>query len=183
MTKRFQDPTEFEAIPVEEKIDFDATNALLDRLCFPKLNALLSKITIVRIWAMRRWVKELSRLTSLSVTLNFTKEIITPYMQESGKIFLSKKEIFHIDKLFMIFAHETAHFILMQDKSYGMIKEADNEYRRIPGREQRMTSPIEICANVITLMILERCKTVEKSAKRLEIIGNCQKTLENQLTL
>ena len=183
MATQFQGLAEFEALPIEEKIDLDNAKALLDRLCFRKLNALLSKITLLRALGMRRWVKELSKVTSLPVTLHLTKEKITPYMQEDGKIFLSKKEIFHIDKLFMIFAHETAHFILIEDKSYAMIKEADNEYRRIPDREQRMTSPIELSANVITLMILERCKTVEKRAKRLEIIANCQKTLENQLTL
>ena len=82
----------------------------------------------------------------------------------------------------MIFAHETAHFVLMRDENYASIKALDRESKAIYGRESKMKSPIELCANLIALKILERCKNVERNRKKQKKIKLCIKTLEKQLT-
>ena len=82
----------------------------------------------------------------------------------------------------MLFAHESAHFILMNDRNYALIKQLDSEYRAMPDREQKMSSPIERGANLITLSILNRSEIAEKSRKKQKKIKLCIKTLEKQLT-
>ena len=137
---------------------------------------------MIRKFKIRQWLKELGRVTNTPIELSVVKDEVTPYMREDGLICFCKKDILRADRLFMLLAHEAAHFILMQDKNYGAIKELDSVYKSQPQREQKMHSPIEFCANVITLMILERCKNAERWRKTQEKIEICIKSLKKQLT-
>ncbi len=182
MKKAFQSLEEFEALRDEEKIDVTATRCMLDSLSFQTLVGMLSYFTALRQLRIRQWGKELRKITGQPIKIRMTREEITPYMQEDGVICFCKKDVHRVDRLFMLFAHETAHFILMQDKNYATIKKLDGVYTTLPEREQKMNSPIERCANLITLMILERCKGVEKGRRKTEKIERCIKTLQKQLT-
>ena len=180
--KKFQNIAEFEQLPDDEKIDFYFIENLLDKLCIKKLPRVLTRFVLIRKLQIKKWIKEVSKITPNPIKLYITQEEIIPYMKEEGVISFCKKDIYRVDKIFMILAHETAHFILMQDKNYESIKKVDKEYTQMLGHKEKMNSPIEYCANLITLMILQRCKFVEKKPKMKEKIGKCMKKLSNQLT-
>ena len=182
MTKDFQNLEEFEALRDDEKIDTASVDEILNRLCFKKLNGTLSRFVLIRRLRLIQWLKELGKITGTPPKLSLTREETTPYMQEGGLISFCKKDVLRADRLFMLLAHETAHFILMQDESYGRLKMINADYAKMPWREQKMHSPIELCANIITVMILERCKNVEKGRKCREKIEICVKSLKKQLT-
>ena len=173
---------ELEALPYYEKIDITAVNAALDKLRFGGLTAALSSSVIIRRLGLHRWLRELSKITETPVKLRTTDEQITPHMQESGVICFCEKDIYRPQKLFMILAHEAAHFILMRDSNYGLIKKLDGEYRPTSVEDQKMRSPVELCANIITLLILNRSRESEKRQNKQRKIEDCIKTLKKQLT-
>ena len=182
MKKPFDNLAEFEALRDDERIDLHAIAAALDRLHFQKLNGVFSNFVLLRKFRVRQWIRELKKVSLRPITLEMTRREIIPHMQENGVIRFCKKDVRRADKLFMLLAHETAHFLLMQDRNYPLIKKVDREYRAMPGREQAMRAPVEACANKITLLILERCHHIEKKQKSQKRIEICIKTLKNQLT-
>lgn len=182
MTKSYRTLAEFEALPNDKKINRKAIDAILDRLCYNQLCGVLSRFAVIRILSVRQWLTALGRITGRKISLRTENEEITPYMSEAGVVCFCKRDLYHIDRLFMIAAHESAHFILMQDENYALLKKINGEYLSIPEREKKMNSPIELCANIITLEILERCKKTEKSRKKQQKIEICIKTLKKQLT-
>ena len=182
MTDKFKTLEEFEALQGDEKIDLAATNDALDKLSFKVLNGALSRFVLVRKIRLNQWLKEMQSISGTPIRLRLTKEETTPYMQEDGLISFCKRDVLRADRLFMILAHETAHFILMRDNSYDTLKRINREYTLSHQNLGAMCSPIELCANLITLMILERCKRVEKSQKKQKNIEICIKSLKKQLT-
>lgn len=182
MTKGFETLEEYQALQGHEKIDLQAVNAVLDRLSFGRLNAVLFALSPFVKLQCRRWLKELEKGIGRKITLEMTKEEITPYMREDGVLCFCRKELRRREKLFMILAHESAHFLLMGDGRYGQLKKVDSAYRAVPGRECKMHAPVEECANLITLLILDRCKGVARGKKVQEILERCIKTLKKQLT-
>ncbi len=182
MMKKYNTLAEFEALSDDQKIDHGAAQAALDRLNFKKLCGVLSRYGLVRRLCARLWIGEIGKITGQPIKLRLTREEITPYMQEDGVIGFCSKDLDRTERLLMLLAHETAHFILMQDKDYALLQNIDREYKAMPDREQAMHSPIEWCANIITLNILSRCLQVEKSQKRQQIIEICKTSLNKQLT-
>ena len=178
----FQSLAEFEALKDQEKIDLGIAETMLDRLCVTRLTAVLTRFTWLRKCYIRRWVNEIKKISGRDVKLHLTCEEITPYMLEEGVICFSKKDVYRVKKLLMLLAHETAHFVLMRDPNYEMIKQIDCEYKAMPWREQTMHSPVEYCANLVTIMILTRCQLVEKDQNKKEIIQDCVISLNKQLT-
>ena len=182
MMRGFDCLAEFEALRNDEKADMKAAEAILDRLCFQKMNLMLSGLAPIRMLGIRLWINELNKIGNGPITLRTTDKEITPYMHEDGVICLCKKDVHRVERLLMIFAHETAHFVLMRDENYASIKAVDRESEAIYGCENKMKSPVELCANLITLKILERCQNAEKCIKKQKKIKSCIKTLEKQLT-
>ena len=182
MTKGFETLEEYQALPDDEKIDLQAVNAVLDGLPFSQLKGILSDFAPFPKLRCDRWLKELEKALDRKIALQMTEEEIIPYMREDGVLCFCKKDLHRKEKLFMLLAHESAHFILMGDEGYHRLKRVDSAYRAHPDRECNMHSPIEECANLITLLILDRCKHCEKRKKTQKILEKCIISLEKQLT-
>ncbi len=181
MTKGFETLEEYQALRDNEKIDLQAIAPVMDRLSYGKLNGVLSVPPLFAKIQCRRWQRELEKVLGAEITLHMTEEEIVPYMREDGVLCFCKKDLKRREKLFMLLAHESAHFILMRDKNYGQLKKVDTVYRAVSGRECKMHSPVEECANLVTLLILDRCKQGARK-KTQKIIERCIKSLKNQLT-
>ena len=182
MMKDFQNLAEFQALCDDQLLDLAAVEAILARLCTKRLTGVLTDLIPVRKIRIRQWIRELQKITGRPVLLQLTREETTPYMHEDGVICFCKKDVYRADKLFMLLAHETAHFVLMQDARYALIKQIDADYCSCTQQKSSMHSPIERCANLITLVILTRCMRVERNQKRLHRIEICIESLRKQLT-
>ena len=182
MLKEFRNLTEYQALCLAERLDSAAAEAVLDGLRLEKLCAVLGSFALLTRLRVNRWLKELSKASPVAVTLRLESEEITPYMQESGVLCFGKKDLSRKEKLFMLLAHESAHFLLMGDERYPLLKEIDGEYKALFGRDHRMHSPVEECANLLTLLILSRCRGIKMSQNSRKIVERCIKTLKKQLT-
>lgn len=134
---------------------------LLDEINFKNLVAVFTKNSFVRIVCVKKWIKELGRFCGIKIKLKISLLTHRPYMRESGEICLSYKDLGRPSYSFFAIAHETAHFILMCDSDYELLKVLDMEYP-VDAKDRDLRSPIEYCANLVTLMILERCLAVVK---------------------
>ena len=113
MLKEFRNLTEYQALCLAERLDSAAAEAVLDGLRLEKLCAVLGSFALLTRLRVNRWLKELSKASPVAVTLRLESEEITPYMQESGVLCFGKKDLSRKEKLFMLLAHESAHFLLM----------------------------------------------------------------------
>ena len=182
MMKDFQNLEEFEALSDHEILDFEAIDTVLDQLGLKRLTGVWTSFIPLRKIRVKQWIGELRKLTGHPVSLQLTREEITPYMHEDGVICFCKKDIYRVDKLFMLLAHETAHFVLMKDARYALIKQVDAAYNSRPQQASSMHAPIERCANLITLELLARCMLVEQNQKTLRSMQLCAESLRKQLT-
>lgn len=173
---------EFEKLGIDGSSFYETTDGLLTRLDCGKLNRILKSNYLCRRIYVNEWLKEIERVLEIRVKLKLVGEGITPYMEESGVICFSRKDLYRRERLFMLLSHEAAHFILMRLEHYRELKASDTEYRRLNCDNARMNAPIEYFANVITLMLLEKCYLAEKNLKRQKSIEQLIISLKKQLT-
>lgn len=151
---------------------------LIDEFDFNKLISVLAKNFFLRIIAVKKWFKEVEKLCNIKIKLKISFKSHKPYMRESGEVGLSFKDLLKPSYLLLAIAHETAHFILTCDGDYPLLKLIDGEYPS-DAKDCDLRSPIEYCANDITLTILEKCALVAKKDKHkkkiLRFIDNLKK--------
>lgn len=137
---------------------------LLDKLNFKKLVAVLTRNLFIRIKSLKNWIREVGQLCGIKIKLKISLSAHRPYMTEKGDIGLWYGDLFKTNDLFFAIVHESAHFILTCNEAYALLKVLDKEYPSDAG-DRQLRSPIEYCANVVTLMILERCLTCVKKER------------------
>lgn len=182
MRKRFDNLTEFEKLSDCDKIDSEAVENIVSLLDVKKLTSVLSCHFLLRRGAVKKWIKEVEDKVGQQITLSIVRKEVVPYMQEDGLLCFSCKDIVRRERLFMLLCHETAHFILMRDSEYESLKRVDSEYLLEGKQRAKMLSPVEYCANLITLKILKRCVEVIKSQKNKAVILQITDSLKKQLT-
>jgi hypothetical protein len=173
---------EFIALSDELKIDESGVRKILDALDFRKLNAVLISHKFFRKIFIDKWLNHAQKVLKISIKTELVKEEIVPFMKESGVLCFSKRDIARKEKTFVLLAHEIAHFIIMKDERYDEIRRFDIEYKENGFERSNMLSPIEYCANLVTLMILSRCENAMKSKKNRRIIQELVCSLKKQLT-
>ena len=173
---------EFTSILDSEKIDEKSVDAILEKINAKKLVAVLASHKFFRKIFIKKWIKEVEKALGISISLQIVKDEITPFMQESGALVFSRKDIARRERIFMLLAHEVAHFILAEDERYETLKILDKQYRIDEKERAKMLSPIEYCANLITLKLFFRCKMATKRAKLHTIIQQLALSLKKQLT-
>ena len=142
---------------------------MTEGLNFKKLSAVLAWNHLLRRPAAKRWFREVGRVCKKQIRLIISRKSIRPYMQESGGVWLYQRDFFRAGYLFFASAHEAAHFLLMRDQDYGALKALDKEYP--PDKKDRqMNSPLEYCANLLTLTLFEKCLKVTKGRRRQKIL-------------
>lgn len=167
MSLTFQSLQEFLQARDKGEIDLSDFNVLLDKLDFKKLVALFSKNFFIRLANLKKWIRQVGRVCGIKIKLKTSLSAHRPYMLEGGVIGLSFKDLLKPSYSFFAIAHETAHFILMCNDGYAKLKAFDREYHN----NTELNSPIEYCANIITLTIFERCICVTQKVKRREKIA------------
>ena len=177
MSFPFQTLSEFIAARQNNLITFSDWNA--DELRYEKLLGVLKKTTLGRYFALKRWLKEVAKYCNKRIKLKLHRSLACPYMRESGEIGLGVRDFKRGGYLFFAIAHETAHFILMRQEDYGTLKSLDGQYPE--SGDKKMLSPVEYCANRITLKLFERCAALTKKAKEKEVILRCIDSLKGQL--
>ena len=155
MSLKFTSLEEFIAARDNNEITLSEFSEILDKLNFKKLVAVLTKLPVNRFIAVKKWIKEVGRLCGTKIRLKISRASHKPYMLESGEIVITKKDFLSSGYCFFAMAHETAHFLLTLGDDYSILKSLDGEYPK--DTDGYLRSPVEYCANILTLMIFERC--------------------------
>lgn len=145
-----------------------------------KLCRVLAGTPLCRYIAVKRWFKEVGRLCGVKIKLKVSFSPQKPYMTEGGRLGLYYKDFFRPGYLFFAVAHETAHFLLMRGGGYRLLKEIDGQYPAENG-DGPLRSPLEYCANAITLALFKRCGELEKNARKRRLTELCAGRLEEQI--
>ncbi len=146
------------------KITLSDFDGVLDKYDFKKLIPVFTPITLVRLIYLKKWLKEVARISGVKIRLKMSLSAHRPYMTEGGEVGLSVKDFLKPSYCFFAIAHETAHFILQLGGEYGLIKSIDAQYSQGAG-DGNLRSPTEYCANIITIMIFNRCLAVTKKER------------------
>ena len=96
------------------------------------------------------------------------------FRSEGGEVCLSLKDLLNPSYSFFAISHESAHFILARDEDYGLLKSLE---RQLAGEN----SPLEYCANIITLMIFERCISALKKDKHRQKVAAFIQSLKDSI--
>ena len=174
MSFPFHTLQEFTAAQENDGI-FSEIEGLIEGLNVKKLVALLGSNRALRRVYVKRWFGEVGRLCNQKIKLKISRTPVKPYMTESGEVGLSRTDFKRTSYLFFASAHEAAHFLLMRDGEYDVLKALDREYPK-----DEMRSPIEYCANLLTLALFERCLNAEKREGRRQKISWCIEQLKLQ---
>ena len=141
MRKSFNSLAEFYLLSDGEKLD-SKIDEIVRSLDLKKLGKVLTCHFLLTTYAVKSWIREVENKLGLSINLRIVKEESVPYMKENGLLCFSKKDIGREERIFMLSAHETAHFILMKDGEYEAIKRINEEYLQTSAERANMLSPI-----------------------------------------
>ncbi|MCM1438917.1 MAG: hypothetical protein NC131_06865 [Roseburia sp.] len=169
MSFPFDSAAEFVFLRDGRGINLNGFGGVLDKLDAYKLSAVLIRNPFLRRIAVLKWLKEVSRVCGFEVKLKVLKAEAKPYMTEGGEVCLCRSHLKKAGYTFFALAHETAHFVLMTDPDYKLLKQIDGEYPE-NSADANLRSPLEYCANILTLALMQRCAAVEKRAARKEKI-------------
>ena len=178
MSLAFSGLQEFDLAKNSDSLSASLTS-LTEGLKIKKLTAVLACHHLFRRRGAKLWLEEVGRCCDLSITLHLSSEPTKPYMQESGGVWLYRRDFYRAGYLLFALAHEGAHFLLMRGEGYQALKELDAQYPKdAPDRE--MNSPLEYCANLLTLILLEKCLASAKGRGRRQTIQWCITRLKEQ---
>lgn len=132
-----------------------------------------AKTVAVRRFTTWLWLRVLQKKYG-KVNVTLTKQT-TPYMTDDGVIYLPEGDLAHPKRFFMALTHESAHLLLSKQDGYQKLKELDLLYT---AEDSAMRSPLEYCANALTLAMLCRCHALAPNAPYLaELIDDLRKDL------
>lgn len=180
MSLPFRTLQEFLGVRDRGGLSFPEAEARIGETDLGKLVSVLSKTAWGRFAAVKRWLKEVGRLCGKKIRLKISFSPHKPYMTENGCVGLYYRDFFRQRYLFFAVAHETAHFLLMCDEDYCLLKALEEEYPA-DERDRAMCSPIEYCANRIMLMLFERCACVAETQAAREMIAWCRDRFQEQM--
>ena len=175
MSLPFKTLPEFIKARENGEINLSDSAALLDKLNFEKLASALTKKSPFGIISVKKWLKEVGRLCGIKIKLKASLSAHKPYMTEGGEVCLSLKDLLNPSYSFFAISHESAHFILTCDEDYGLLKSLE---RQSSGTD----SPLEYCADIITLMIFERCISVLKKDKHRQKVASFIQSLKESIS-
>lgn len=164
----------------EGELSFPRLEASMGKMDLGKLLSVLAKTPWGRFLAVKRWLKEVGRVCDKKIRLKVSFSSHTPYMRENGTVGLCRKDFQRQRYLFFAVAHETAHFLLMCDEDYPLLKALEREYLSCEG-DGALRSPIEFCANRIMMTLFERCVSAAKDQRTRDVAVWCMECFEEQL--
>ncbi len=169
MIGEFSDLGEFIRLRDAGLLGVEGFEEILGRLDYGPLLGVLSRGPF-RVAKGRKWLRGVGEVLGRKIGLKVTLSKGRPYMTEGGTVSVGIGTVRKPSVLFFALAHEAAHFLLLTDGSYPLLRSLEGEYRE-RFEDARMRSPVEYAANLVTMEIFRRCMAAAGEDGRRERVS------------